>query len=166
MASAAAAPTIARELGSCSGSADDLGFVEETFGKQRPDRTIDQAAGENFFFGGTPLAFDKTARDLAGGVGVLAIVDGEREKTGSRFGLIGHASGDQNDRVTGTNDNGAVRLFGHLTGFKGNLTAIQINFNCVKHSSLKPPTSAENQSRPVTNGRTVCGGRLRLELTG
>ena len=116
---------------------DDLGFVQEPFGKQRPDRTIDQAAGENFFFGGTPLAFDKAARDLAGGVGVLAVVNGEREKTGSRFGLVGHTSGDQDHRVTGANDNGAVRLFGHLTGFKGNLAAIQIDFNCVQHSSLK-----------------------------
>jgi hypothetical protein len=60
---------------------DDLGFVQEPFGEQRADRTIDQAAGENFFFRGTPLAFDKTARNLAGGVSVLAVVDGERKKT-------------------------------------------------------------------------------------
>jgi len=36
-----------------------------TLRETAPDRTIDQAAGENFFFGETPLAFDKTARDLA-----------------------------------------------------------------------------------------------------
>src|SRR5207249_7955858 len=103
---------------------DDLGFVEESFGKQGADGPIDQAAGENFFFGGTALAFDETARNFSGGVVVFAVIDGEREKAGSRFGLIGHTSGDQNHRVTGPHDNSAVRLFGHLTGFQGNHTAV------------------------------------------
>ena len=123
---------------------------EKAFREQRADRTIDQAAGENFLFGGTSLAFDEAARNLAGGVGVFAIIDGEREESGSRFGLIGHASGDQDDRVTGTNDDRAVRLFGHLTRFQGNLTAAQVNFNCVLHSflNLQPrPGTSPGQSR-------------------
>ncbi len=73
---------------------DNLGFVEETVGKQRADRTIDQPAGENLFFGGTPLAFDETARNLAGGVSVFTIVYGEREKSSSRFRIVSHAGGD------------------------------------------------------------------------
>ena len=47
---------------------DDLSFVQEPFREQRADRTIDQAAGENFLFRETPLAFDKAARNLSGGV--------------------------------------------------------------------------------------------------
>ena len=124
MASAAAAPAIASEFGILLGigrkhHGDDLGFVQETLREQRADRTIDQPAGENFFFRGTPLAFDEAARNLAGGVSVFAVVDGERKEARSRFGLFGHAGGDEHDRVAGTNDNGAVRLFGHLTRFKG-----------------------------------------------
>ena len=113
---------------------DDLGFVGETFGEQRTHRTIDQAAGKNFFFGGTSLTFDKAARDFTGGISVFTIVHRERKESGSRFGLIGHASGDENNRVTGTNDNGAVRLFGHSAGFERNNPAAQVNFNCVVHN--------------------------------
>ena len=112
---------------------NDLGFVQEPFGEQRTDRPVDQTAGENFFFGETALAFDKAAGNLAGGVGVFAIVDGKRKESGSRFGLIGHASGDEDDRVPGANDNRAVRLFGHLTRFQGKHPAAQINFNCMNH---------------------------------
>jgi len=111
-----------------------LGFVRETVGEQWTDRAIDQPAGENFFFGGTSLAFDEAARYLTGGIGIFTIVYGERKKSGSRFGLIGHASSDENNRVTGTNDNGAVRLLGHSAGFKCNRPAAQVNFNCVVHN--------------------------------
>src|SRR5450759_5292641 len=51
---------------------DDLGFVQKALGEQRTDRTIDQPAGEDFLFRGTPLALDESARYLAGGVGVLS----------------------------------------------------------------------------------------------
>ena len=132
MASAAAAPAMASEFGILLGirrkhHGDDLRFVQEPFGEQRPDRPVDQPAGENFFFRGTPLAFDEAARNLAGGVSVFAIIDGERKEPGSRFGLFGHASGDEDDRVPGANDYGAVRLFGHLARFQGDLAAAQVN---------------------------------------
>ena len=104
MASAAAAPAIASELGSCSGSAESTMAMicvscTKPFGKQRPDRPIDQPAGENFFFRGTPLALDEAARNFSGGVSVFAIVHRERKEARSRFGLFGHASGDEHDRV-------------------------------------------------------------------
>ena len=108
--------------------------MRETVGEERTHRAIDQPAGENFFFGGTSLTFDKAARNFAGGVSVFAIIYRERKKSSSRFGLIGHASGDENNRVTGTNDNGAVRLLGHSAGFECNRPAAQVNFNCVVHN--------------------------------
>ena len=145
---------------------DDLGFIQETLGEQRADRTIDQPAGENLFFGETALAFDKAAGNLTGGVSVLAVIDGEREKPGPRFGLVGHASGDENHRVTGTNDNGAVRLFGHLTGFQGNLAVAQVYFNYVMHSFLNLQPRPETSSGQLQNRRPFRGNRLRLELTG
>ena len=144
---------------------DDLGFVQEAFGEQRTNRPVDQPAGENFFFGGTALAFDKSARNLAGGVSVFAIIHGEREKTCARFGLLGHAGGDQDYRVTGANDNRAVRLFGHLAGFKGDLAAAQVNFNCMRHSFLTSNLGRERPGQSRYSARSG-GARLRLELTG
>ena len=112
---------------------DDLRLVQEAFGEQRPDRAVDQAAGENLFFGGTSLALDKAARNLSGGVGVFAIIHGQREKRRARLGILGHTSGDQDHRVTGSNDNRAVRLFGHLARFDGDGAASQVYFNCMQH---------------------------------
>ena len=128
---------------------DDLRLIHEPVREQRTNGTIDQAAGENFFFGGTPLAFDKPARNLSGGVSVFPIIYREREKSGPGFGLIGHTGGDQHNGITRTNDDRAVRLFGHLTRFQGNLTATQVNFNCVRHflKILQRPGTGPGQSR-------------------
>ncbi len=63
---------------------DDLGFVHEAFGEQRTDGPVDQAAGENFFFRGTAFAFDEAAGNLAGGIGVLTVIDREREESLAR----------------------------------------------------------------------------------
>ena len=126
---------------------DDLGFVQKALGKQRADRPIDQTAGENFLFRGTPLAFDESARNLAGGVGVLPVIDGEREEPGPHLRLVSHTSGDEYHGVTGTNDNSAARLFGHFTRFQGDLTAAQIYFNYVMHAFLNLQHSAGNQFR-------------------
>ena len=46
---------------------------------------VDQAAGENFFFGGTSFALDEAAGNLPGGVGVFAVIDGEREEARARL---------------------------------------------------------------------------------
>ena len=112
---------------------DDLGFIQKPFGEQRADRPVDQPAGEDFFFRGTSLAFDKAARNLAGGVSVLAIVYRERKEAGIRLRLFGHAGADQHYGIAGSDHDGAVRLFGHSTRFEGDLAASQIDFNCVRH---------------------------------
>jgi hypothetical protein len=55
-------------------------FVEEAFGEQRADRAVDQAAGQGFVFAGLGFALEEAAGDLAGGVGLLDVVDGQREE--------------------------------------------------------------------------------------
>ena len=67
---------------------DHLRFVQIPFGEQRPDRAVDQAAGEDFFFGRAAFALDKAARELARGVGVFAVIDREREKARAGLGLF------------------------------------------------------------------------------
>ena len=97
IASAAPAPIMASVLGIALGigrkhHGDHLRLVHEAFGEQRPDRPVNQTAGEDFLLRRTPLTLDKAARKFAGGVSVFTIIDGEREERGAHFGLLIRAS--------------------------------------------------------------------------
>ena len=59
---------------------DDLRLVAVAVGEQRPDRPVDQARGQHFLLGRPALALEEAARDLAGGEGLLLVVDGQREE--------------------------------------------------------------------------------------
>ena len=59
---------------------DDLRLVLEALDEQRPDRPVDQARGQRLLLGGAAFALEKAAGDLAGGVGLLLVVDGQREE--------------------------------------------------------------------------------------
>ena len=59
---------------------DDLRFVAPGFGKQRAHRAVDQARRQNFALRGAAFALEEAAGNFARGIGVLAIVDGERQK--------------------------------------------------------------------------------------
>ena len=91
---------------------DDLGLAAEAFGEQRPDGAIDLAAGQNLALAGTPFALDESARNASGGVGVLAVVNGEREKVDALAGVGVGAGGGQNDVVANAHDAGTVGLLG------------------------------------------------------
>jgi hypothetical protein len=54
--------------------------VLKTFQEQRADRTVDQARGQNFFFGRTAFAFEEATRDFTGGERLFLIVNREREE--------------------------------------------------------------------------------------
>ena len=120
IASAAAAPTIASVDGSCVGigredHGDDLRLVQEAFGEQRPDRPVDQAAGENFFFGGTSFAFDEAAGKSSRGVRVFTIIDGEREK--ARAAALGSSAVQAVTRTTESPDRTTTAPFACLAIF-------------------------------------------------
>ena len=59
---------------------EDLDFVLESLREERPDGAVDHAAGEDLLVRGPALALEEPARDLARGVGLLAIFDREREE--------------------------------------------------------------------------------------
>src|SRR6202008_2224027 len=59
---------------------DDLGLITEILGEHGTDGAVDLAAGENLTLAGTAFALDKSARNAAPSIGVLAIVHGQREK--------------------------------------------------------------------------------------
>ena len=59
---------------------DDLGLALEAFGEHRPDRPVDLAAGEHFALAHAAFALDEAAGKTSAGVGVFAVIDGERER--------------------------------------------------------------------------------------
>ena len=59
---------------------DDLRLVAVAFGKQRPDRAVDQARDERLLLGRPALALEIAAGDAAGGEGLFLVIDGERKE--------------------------------------------------------------------------------------
>ncbi len=98
--------------------ADDLDFVLEALDEQRADRTVDQAGNQGFLFRRTTFALEEAARDLARGVGLLDVVDGQGEEVLARLRLLGEHGGGQDDGFAHGGQNGAVSLTGDATGFE------------------------------------------------
>ena len=124
IASAALAPIIAAmsacDLGVERQHVDDhLHFVEEAFGEQRADRTVDQARGQRLVFARAAFALEEAAGDLAGGVGLLDVVDGQREEVLAGLGVLGGDDGGEHHGVFDVDDDGAAGLAGDLAGFQG-----------------------------------------------
>ena len=86
--------------------------------KQRADGAVDLAAGENFALTRTAFALDEAAGDASAGVGVFAVVNGEREEVDAfaRVGIGG--GGGQHNVVADAHHDRAVGLFGQFSGFK------------------------------------------------
>src|SRR6185437_17053497 len=78
---------------------DHLSFTTEAFLEQRPHRAVDLAAGQDFALAWAALTLDEAAGNASAGVGVFAIVNGQRKKVDAftRFGVRG--SGGKDDVV-------------------------------------------------------------------
>jgi len=59
---------------------ENLDLVLEAFGKERADRAVGHPRREDLLVGRPPLALQKAAGDLAGGVALLAVFDGQRKE--------------------------------------------------------------------------------------
>ena len=102
--SAAEAPIIAGNVGIDLGidrhhRRDHLHFVEEAVGEQRPDRAVDEARGQRLLLRRTSFALEKAAGDLAGGVGLFLVVDGQRKEVLAGLRDLRGLRRDQHDRV-------------------------------------------------------------------
>lgn len=56
---------------------NDLDIMVETFREQRTDRTVDQTAGQNFFFALFAFALKETAWDFTCGVSALKVINSQ-----------------------------------------------------------------------------------------
>ena len=92
----------------------DLHLVAIPFGKERPDRPVDQPRGEDFLGGRPALTLDEAAREFARRVRLFTVIDGEREEIEPFATGRGH-EGDQRHRVADSNDHGTTGLFGEMT---------------------------------------------------
>ena len=78
---------------------DDLHLVVEALGEERPHRPVDQARGQRLELARAAFALEEAAGDLAGGVGLLDVVDGQREEVLARLGVLRGDDGGEDDGV-------------------------------------------------------------------
>ena len=102
---------------------DQLSVNSPRLGKQRPDGAIHQATREDFPFGGAPLSFKESPGDVAGGVGALFVLAGERHEVHAFPRPGGAACGDQEHGVANAKNDRPRRLLGPLASFQRDLFA-------------------------------------------
>jgi hypothetical protein len=123
-ARAAEAPISAGMSESTSGLADitvatTCTSLKKPSGKQRANRTIDQATDQRFLGRVVRLALQEAAGNAAGGIGLFLVIDSQRKEilAGLDF-VLGH-HGDQHHGVVHVDDDGAGGLAGNFAGFQG-----------------------------------------------
>ena len=97
---------------------DDLGLAAETLGKHGTHRAINLAAGEHFALTHAAFAFDEAAGEASAGVGVFAVVNGEREEIDAfaRVGIGGR--GGEHNVIAHADHGRSMGLLGQFSGFE------------------------------------------------
>ena len=98
---------------------DHVDFVVETFGEQRANRTVDQAAGQRFLFGRAALTLEEAAGNAACGREFFLVVDGQREEILAFLHTLGGGHGAQHHGFAIGCQHGAIGLTGNAAGFEG-----------------------------------------------
>ena len=127
---------------------DDLGVVLVAFREERADRTVDQAGNQRFLFRRTAFALEIAARDLAGGVGLFLVVDGQREEILAGLRRLGGNDRGENDGFAVGGQNRAVSLTGDLAGFQDERAARPFDFDFVVSNMSCPSLPAACPASP------------------
>ena len=107
---------------------EDLHLVLESFREQRPDGAVDDPPREDLVVGRPSFALEEPTRDLARGVGLLAILDGEgEEREGGDVGRYG--DGGQYHRVAEAEHGGTCGLLGQPPGFQREWTSGELGLD-------------------------------------
>ena len=94
---------------------DHLDFVKEAIGKQRTDRTVDQPGSQRLLLRGAAFALEEAARDAPCRVGLLDVVDGQREEVLAGLGFLAGNDGGQHHGVVHRADDRAAGLACNFT---------------------------------------------------
>ena len=113
--------------------ADDLGVEEVALGEERPDGTVDQAGDQDLPLRGPAFALEEATGDLAGGVGVLAVVDDEREEVLAFLELLAGGGRHQHHRVAVAKQGRAVGLLGDPADLDGQGPLVDLWTDSVGH---------------------------------
>ena len=89
---------------------DDLRLEAPAGREQRTDGPVDDAAGQRLFLGGLALALEEPAGNATRRVGVLAVVDGQRQEVNAFAGAARAAGRDEHHGVAHADDHRAVGL--------------------------------------------------------
>src|SRR5207253_2368468 len=111
---------------------EHLHLVLEPFREQRPDRAVDPARREDLFVRGAALTLQKAAGNLAGGVGLLAIFDGQRKEREGRD-VVRHRRRGEHDRLPELQEAGARGLFGQAARLELQRAARVVAFSVFHH---------------------------------
>ncbi len=152
---------------------DDLGVGGVAFGEQGAQRAVDLAGGDDLLLRRPAFALEEAPGNAARGVGVLAIVDRQRQEVPLGGTFVLHAGRGEHDRIAVADGAGPVGLLGQVTRFDdqgpradGNLFALPhdglssffrfVFFACLSpvYSSGPGPASGPRQSR---GGRGASG---------
>ncbi len=97
---------------------DDLDIVVEAVREQRPQRPVDEARRQRLLLRRAPLALEEAAGDLACGVGLFLVIDGQRKEILAGLRRTRRDAGDQHDGIAQARHDGAACLAGYFTGFQ------------------------------------------------
>src|SRR5262249_10120998 len=97
-------------------------------GEERADRAIAESGGEYLFRTWSPFALDEAAGELARGVRLLAVVDGQREEDASRDGRPFDGR-DEHDGVAEAHQHGAMCLLRDLAGCETEGAVVEREFD-------------------------------------
>ena len=109
---------------------DAQDFVVEAFGEQRPDRTVDQSAGQRFLFGRPALALEEAAGNASRGREFFLVVDGQREEVLPLLDRLGGGDRAQHHGFAEGRENRAVGLAGNAARFELQGLSAPLDFDC------------------------------------
>ena len=105
----------------------DVDVMTVCLREERTDRTVDEAGKKGCRFRRFAFAFDEAARNLADGVHLFFIIDGEREKVCVFTRFFRARSRDENGRVAITDQCGTAGLLSQFTDFNYQRAAGEIH---------------------------------------
>ena len=117
---------------------DHLRFRHVALGKEGAAGTVDQSRGQNLVVAQLTLALEETSWDLARGIGLFDVVDGQREKRLTRLRFFVSTYGYQDDRFAAAHQYRAGRLLGNTARLDGDCLVTNLNGFSDYHRSLLP----------------------------
>ena len=136
----------------------DLDLVAVRLGEERADRPVDQPRSQDLLGGRPAFTLDEAAGKLARGVGLLAVVNGQREEVES-FPARGGDDGDQRHGVADPDDHGAAGLFGEMTGLDTDVLVTDGSFDKLAGNGVLDMDT-------TCDGRAHCAARWMKIIEG